>query len=148
MGEPLPAEPKLSWPGLALASAISSLMDFAGSEGMQHYQTGKRRDFGDCGQIFHHVVTELGVKAGAYRVRHAAHQQRISIGCSLRNLLGTDVAARADAVFNDDRLPHPLRDFLADDARQHVGRAAGRKWGDQADRFVWIILRESCASQQ
>ena len=32
--EPMPLDAKLSWPGFALASAMSSCMFFAGSEGV------------------------------------------------------------------------------------------------------------------
>jgi hypothetical protein len=39
-GEPLPADPKLSWPGFAFASAISSFTVLAGSDGCSTIMLG------------------------------------------------------------------------------------------------------------
>ena len=69
------------------------------------------------------------------------HQQRVAVGRSLGDRIGADIAARARAVLDDDRLAERLRHLVADRARQHVGEAAGGERRDQLDRTVGIILR-------
>ncbi|KAG1317088.1 hypothetical protein G6F63_015812 [Rhizopus arrhizus] len=46
-----------------------------------------------------------------------------------------DVAAGASQVFDDDRLAQPLRQRFGQQARQRVGRAAGRKAHQQPHGF-------------
>jgi len=50
----------------------------------------------------------------------------------------TDAPAAAAAVIDDDVLAERRSEFLPDDAREYVGRAAGREWYDDADWFVGI----------
>ena len=58
-----------------------------------------------------------------------------------RDRLQGEVAAAAGPVFDDDRLPQPLRQPLADQAGDDVGRAAGADEDHDGDRPGRISLR-------
>ena len=64
------------------------------------------------------------------------HQQRVTVGFRLRDRVGAHIAAGARPVLDDHRLPERLGDFIADRAREHVGKPAGRERRDQADRLA------------
>jgi hypothetical protein len=79
------------------------------------------------------------------------HRERITIRVCARRELGADRASSTAAVVDDDLLAEPLRKFLADEARDDVGRTTGRKRYDEADRLHWIaLLREGgyCARHE
>ena len=128
---PWPDEAKLIVPGLALASAISSAIEFAGTVGIDHQDVGLRADQADRDEILLGVVVQLLVERGVGgEDAVVAHQQRVAVGRRARDLLGGDVAAGAGPVLDDERLVQDFVEPLADDARQHVARAAGRE-GDE-----------------
>src|SRR5262249_40902840 len=58
-------------------------------------------------------------------VRRGDHEQRVAVGGSARDRLQCEIAAGARPVVDDHRLAEPLRQRLADQARDDVGRAAG-----------------------
>ena len=77
------------------------------------------------------VVGELLVERGVGgEDAVVAHQQRVAVGRGMRGLLGGDVAARAGPVLDDERLVQDFLEPLAEDARQHVARPAGREGDD------------------
>ena len=51
-------------------------------------------------------------------------------------------------VLDDELLPEPLGELLPDEARHHVGRAAGRERHDDAHDLVRVGLREGRAGKQ
>jgi hypothetical protein len=57
--------------------------------------------------------------------------------------LGAEIGASAGPVFDDERLAEPLRQPLADQARNDVSRAARGKWHDQTHWPRRIGLRPS-----
>ena len=69
------------------------------------------------------------------------HQQRVAVGLGLRNRPGSDGAARANAVVDDDGLAKLLADVLSDQPRQNVGDPPGAGRHDHLDRARRIILR-------
>ena len=73
--------------------------------------------------------------------RRRRRQQRVAVGVGLGDRLGTDIAGGAGAVLDHDRLPPFPRQPVAEDARHHVGGAAGGKRHDDLDRARRIILR-------
>ncbi len=62
-------------------------------------------------------------------------QHRGAVGRRLGDRVAADVAPGAGAVLDHDRLAKALGHLLADDAAQHVDRAAGRERDDQAQGF-------------
>ncbi len=62
-------------------------------------------------------------------------------GGALDHGLGGEIAAGAGPVLDHERLAEPVRQPLADKARQNVRRAAGAKADDDADRMRRITLR-------
>ena len=72
--------------------------------------------------------------------RVECHQQRVAVGIGLGDHVGADIAVGAGAVVDDDLLAECFAEFLADGARQRVGRTAGSVGHDQPDRFVRIGL--------
>src|SRR5262249_59168817 len=60
---------------------------------------------------------------------------------ALGSRLDPDVAVGAGLVLNDDLLMQAARQALTDEARRHVGRAAGRKRHDEANRAARPLLR-------
>jgi hypothetical protein len=69
------------------------------------------------------------------------HQHRVAV----RRRLGDEVRGGRTPcrgpVLDDDRLPDPVLELVADDARQHVDRAAGGRGDDELDRLVRPGLR-------
>ena len=71
----------------------------------------------------------------------ADQQKRVAVRRRSHDRLGADIAAGARPVLDDEWLPEPLRQPLTDQARDDVGRAAGRKADDDAHRPRRIGLR-------
>ena len=70
----------------------------------------------------------------------ASHDERVAVGRRLRHGIGADVAARAGAVLDYDRLTPALRHANADEARVKIGDAARRKRHHDLDRLGRIGL--------
>ena len=95
----------------------------------------------DRSEIFRGVVGHAAVQARVQRLRaDAAHEDRVAVGRAPSDELGADVAARPGAVFNQHRLAPGLGNPAADDAREHVGDAAGGEGHDVADRLLGMAL--------
>ena len=71
----------------------------------------------------------------------ADQQQRVAVRRRAHDRLGADIAAGARPVLDDEWLAEPLRQPLADQARDDVGAAAGGKADDDAHRPRRIGLR-------
>src|SRR5439155_10224098 len=67
---------------------------------------------------------------------------RVAVGRGPGDGLHADVAGGAGAVIDDHRLPEAFGEFLRNDARRDVGRPAGRKGNDHAERPRGPGLRE------
>src|SRR6516225_8151517 len=65
----------------------------------------------------------------------------MAVGGRTRDRLGGDFPLGTRAVLDDEGLPEALGEPLADQAREDVGRAAGRKANDDAHRSRRIGLR-------
>ena len=66
----------------------------------------------------------------------------IAVGRRLGDVLGGDLAHRADAVVDDDRLLEGRRHAFGKRPHEVVGGGAGRERHDDADRFRRISLRQ------
>jgi hypothetical protein len=94
---------------------------------MHDQQIGRRRHERDGRQVLHRIVRHLAHQAHVDReIARLPHQYRITVGRGLGYVLRADVAGRAAAVFDHDLLAEAFAEFLADDAREDVVRAAGR----------------------
>src|SRR6185503_853982 len=71
----------------------------------------------------------------------AADADRVAIGRRLGDHVRADVAARAGAVLDEDRLAPGLGPAIADQTRIDVGDAAHGKRHDDPDRLGWVDLR-------
>jgi len=60
-------------------------------------------------------------------VARGGEEQRVAVGRCLGDAGGADSAARAGAVFDDDRLLQCRRHLAAESPRQNLARAAGRE---------------------
>ena len=103
----------MSLPGLAFASAMSSLTVPAGTAGLTTNTIGTD------------ATSATGAKA---------------VGRAPRGELRADVAAGAGAIVDHHRLTEELRQPGRERTREDVIAAAGRKRHDEADRLVRILL--------
>ena len=94
-----------------------------------------RRDVAD------EIEIELFVQRRVDRVRRSDQEERVAIGGRTHDRLGGDIAAGTRPVLDDEWLAEPLRQPLAHEAREDVGRAAGSKANDDAHRPRRIGLR-------
>ena len=143
----MPDDAKVSLPVLALAWAMSSWTDFAGEEFGTTRRLGKwqimrhRREVGD------RIVAERGVEEAIDRHRQRADQDGVAVGLGARDRLGADIAAGAALVLDHHLLAPDLGQPVGEDARDHVGSAAGRKRHDQSDMTVGPALRPGSADE-
>jgi hypothetical protein len=102
---------------------------------VDHQHEGQRGDHADRVEILHRIERRLRRCVRADGERHVAHQQRIAVGRTLRQRIGRDVARGAGAVLDHDRLAEPVLQLRAQHARDDVGRPAGGKAHQHANRF-------------
>ena len=112
---------------------------------MHNEHAGCRCQQCDRREVAHDVEIEFRIKRRADRVRNRAEEQRVTVGRRLGDDLGADGAAGTRTVIDDQLLAESLAEFLAENARQRLGAAAGREGHDKAQRLVRIIgLRRHC----
>jgi hypothetical protein len=68
------------------------------------------------------------------------HQERVAVGRRFGCDVRADAAARARPVLGDHLLAERLGELVGHDARQNVGRLAGREGHDDADRLGGPLL--------
>ena len=101
---PLPAEPQLSLPGLALAQAMSSGKVLAGTRFAATSTSGKIAAVVDRNEVLLQVVGQRLVRGGGDGAVHRVQQHRVAVRRRLRCRGGADRAAGAAAVVDDDLL--------------------------------------------
>ena len=113
----------------------------------QRGRSGKRYSDKVLRGIDGHLAIERG---GHGASRLAAHHQGVTVRIGFRQILGCDQPAGAGAVLDHNRLAENFGHLLRDDARRHVGAAAGREADEHPDRVVGItgVLRVSGASRK
>ena len=125
---------------LALAYSIRPLRS-VGSRSLR--ADDGHRHFGDEADIFEgvqRVVGELAVERGAGRHADVVEQQRVAVRLGAGDAAGAQRAAGAADILDDDLLAEILGHGFGDQARDRVGRAAGRERHDDGDRAVGIGL--------
>src|SRR5262245_31296112 len=108
---------------------------------MHDYDEGVADDARDRRDIADEIEVELLIKRRIDGVVRCGKEEGIAIWGSADDRLGAEIGASAGPVFDDERLAEPLRQPLADHARDDVSRAARGKWHDQTHRPRRIGLR-------
>ena len=104
-------------------------------------EVGQRPQHGDRGEVLGRIVRQLGVERGRDGVAgDAVEADRVAVGRRMGDRVGADIAARAALVLDDELLAGELAQLLAGDAREHVGRTAGREGVDVAHRLVRPVV--------
>ena len=89
---------------------------------MRHADDARdRRDVAD------EIEIELVVERRVDRVGERDQEQRVAVRRRAHDRLGADIAAGARPVLDDEWLAEPLRQPLADQARDDVGRRRRRQ---------------------
>ena len=148
--EPMPAEAKLSSPGLALAAAISSatVLIALGRRDHEHGRRLAERDHRR--EIVEGVVGQALVERERRTERRRVHQQRVAVRRRLADRGDADGSAGARPVLDHDRLVDLLRHLLEHDAADDVVGGAGGERDDRLDVPLGPVLRQragSCAGQ-
>ena len=89
---------------------------------------GHRPQHADGREVLVGIERQPGVERRRDRVAgDAVEADRVAVGRRLGDGVGADIAARAALVLDQELLAGELAQFLADDARQHVGGCACRE---------------------
>ena len=100
-------------------------------------------DEADRCEILDGIKRELRIKRHARRQRDLMNQDRIAVWLGARGAGGGNHAASAADIFDHDGLAERFLQRALHDARNGVGRAAGREGHQQGDGPVRIILCRS-----
>src|SRR2546422_6335407 len=95
----------------------------------------------DRGEVLLRVERQRPVQRHVDRVGRRRDEERVAVGCALRDEIGADVASGAGLVLDDHRLSQGFREARAQGARGEIGDPARRKRDDEPDRLR-RILRE------
>jgi len=87
------------------------------------------------------IVAQVVVQRGGRRDALMMKQERIAVGIGLGHALGSDRAARAADVLDDDLLPERAPHVLSQQTCDRVGRPACGEWNNERDRFRRIVVR-------
>ena len=97
---------------------------------------GHRPQHADRREVLLGIERQLGVERRRDRVAgDGVEPDRVAVGRRLGEDVGADIAARTALVLDDELLAGELAQFLADDARQHVGGGTCREGVDVAHRL-------------
>ena len=107
-----------------------------------------RCDIADRLEVADHVERQLLVEARIDHERARRDQQRVAVGRRFRDGLGADDAVGARPILHHEGLPGLGGELLADDASDHVRRAAGGERHDHAHRLARIRLRDRAGAQR
>ena len=100
---------------------------------MDQHDQMRARNPSDRRDVPDHIEVEIEERR-IDRMRCADLEQRVAVGRRAHDRFGADVAGAAGPVVDDDGLTEPLREPLADQAREHVTGAAGREADHDAHR--------------
>jgi hypothetical protein len=102
--------------------------------GIHHHDIGKADDGRDRRDVVDEIEIELVIERRIARVRCSDKEESISVRRCPHDRLGSDVAASARAVLDDELLAEPFRQQVPDESRSDVGRAGWSERHDQAHR--------------
>ena len=122
---PLPDDANASWPGCALASAITSCTDAAGTDALTVMTSGSL------------ASRMIGRKSFAVKMRtdavrgDRAQQQRVAIRIGLGDAGRRDRPAGSAPIVDDDALSERVGELRSDRAGDEIGSPAGRNRHDE-----------------
>ena len=125
-------------PGCFFTCATSSAMVLTPSVGMRRQHDRLARQLDHRGEVLELVVDLVNVRIARHRV--GRDQDGVAVGRALGRRFGADVAVGAGAVLHHHLLAERARQIFGDQPRRDVGRTAGGKRNDHADRFVRPVL--------
>jgi hypothetical protein len=97
-------------------------------------------------EILHHVVIQMHGRGVEHVRLDMADAHRVAVGRRMGDATDPNGAAGTTDIFDDDRLAKRILHAVGQDARDGVGRAAGRVGHHEGDRPRRIILRH-CAKR-
>src|SRR5262249_59936864 len=106
---PMPAEAKLSAPGLRLAWSTKLGNGLHRNRWIDFHDVGHAHHASDGSHIAEEIEAELVIERGVDRGRGRDHEQRVAVGGRLHDRLGGDVAGGARPGLDDELLAQPLR---------------------------------------
>src|SRR5262245_48499178 len=136
---------KTVFAGMTLHQLDKFLERLGGKAGIDRNDVGRGGDQRDRRKVFDRVMRDFRIDARIDHEARAHHEDRVAVGRRACHCGHAGVTAGAWNVFGVNLLPPDLRQFLRDDARDHVGRTAGPKGHDQSDRPCGISLRRGLA---
>src|SRR5207249_5104541 len=86
------------------------------------------------------IVGKLPIERRRSRHADIMYQERVSVRRRLGDTIGSNGAAGADNIFDDDLLLESFAHRRADQPRDHVGRTTGSKRYNHSDDFSRILL--------
>jgi hypothetical protein len=92
-------------------------------------------------EVFQEIIGERIDRAVDDMRAPVADAERVAVGRRAHDTSNRDRARGAGRVLDHDGLSERAAHALAENARDRVGRAAGREWHDQCDRTGRIRLR-------
>src|SRR6202043_204689 len=111
-----------------------------GNRRIDHHDIRAAANARDRSDVSYEIEIELLVKRRVYCARQAGKQKRVAVRWRAHDRLSADIAACTCPVLNNECLPKPLRQRLTHEARDAVGRLAGRKGNYDAPRPRRIAL--------
>ncbi|MFZ3351486.1 MAG: hypothetical protein WA268_11530 [Xanthobacteraceae bacterium] len=89
-------------------------------------------DTRDGDNVANEIERKAGVERLVDRVCEQRKQQRVTVRRRLRDEFGTDIAASARPVIDDDGLAEPIGEPLRHDAGENIGATASGQRDDDA----------------
>src|SRR5215510_11813870 len=110
---------------------------------MYRHDEGCVNDASDRRDVADEIEIELVVERRIDRVGRSDQEERVAVCRRAHDRFGTNIAARARPVLDDEWLAQPLGQPLTHRTGDEVVSAARRDWHDQTHRPRRIGLRES-----
>ena len=131
--EPTPGETYPSALPLRLRQRDELGERFHPERGMRGDHDRRAADIGDMGEVLHRIERWVGAgRRGDNVGRDSGDHEGGAVGIGMGNRGGTDHAARARPVLDDDALRERVAEMLGQDAADHVGASSGRPRHDDA----------------
>ncbi len=140
-GEPVPTDAEIEFSRLRFCKRNQLLHVVGGKAGIGHHDLRNHGDEADRGEVLFDVERQLVVELWIDGMRRQRQQNRITVGRGLGRKIGADIAGRATAIVDDDRLAELGGQGLADDPGDDVRAAPRGVRHDDPDRSGRIILR-------
>src|SRR6266496_3815535 len=102
----------------------------------------------DRGEVLARVERQRLVERHVDRVGRRRDEERVAVGRRLGDEIGADVAARAGAVLDDDRLAERLAQSRRERPRGEIGDSTRRKSDDKPDRLARVLAERRRRKEQ